>query len=178
PHTPTWPASGTWLPGDARGWIASGLLGVQAPDPRREDQARASMAETEVRLSAEQRQVVTQTIHDHCRIRGWQLHAVNVRSNHVHVVVTCACPGEQARDQLKQWTARRLSDHAGLTAPVAHKAGRRRWGTEGGDAVPIDDERHFTNPAPYVGNQQSPPNTPPPPPLPPVPPHPPPPTPP
>ena len=112
------------------------------------------MAEPPVRLNDEQRQIVTQTIQDHCRIRGWQLHAVNVRSNHVHVVLTCTCPAEQARDQLKQWTARRQSDHAGLTTPVARKAGRRRWWTEGGDARPIDDERYFSNAVEYVANLQ------------------------
>jgi REP element-mobilizing transposase RayT len=149
-----WTTYGTWLPGDARGWIESGVLGVQDPDPKREDQARDLMAEAAVRLGPEQRQIVTQTIQDHCRLRSWQLRAVNVRSNHVHVVLTCPCSGEQARDQLKQWASRRLSDHAGLKTGVARKAGRRRWWTEGGDARPIDDESYFANAVEYVINLQ------------------------
>jgi REP element-mobilizing transposase RayT len=149
-----WTTYGTWLPGDARGWIEAGVMGVQAPDPQREEQARASMAEAAVLLTPEQREIVTETIHDHCRIRGWQLHAANVRSNHVHVVVTCACTGEQARDQLKQWTSRRLSDDAGLTTPVARKAGRRHWWTEGGEVRSIDDHRYFDNAVEYVTNMQ------------------------
>ena len=120
-----WTTYGTWLPGDARGWIESGVPGVQLPDPQREEQARGSMAEPPVLLNDEQRQIVTQTIQEHCRLRGWQLHAVNVRSNHVHVVLTCACEGEKARDELKLWGSRCLSDLAGLTTPVARKAGRR-----------------------------------------------------
>jgi REP element-mobilizing transposase RayT len=105
-------------------------------------------------LNPEQRNAVTQTIQEHCRLRGWLLHAVNVRSNHVHVVVTCACAGEQARDQFKLWTSRRLSDLAGLTTPVAHKAGRRHWWTEGGDSRPIEDEQYLANAVNYVVNMQ------------------------
>ena len=53
-------------------------------------------------------------------------------------------------DQLKSWTARRLSDAAGLTAAVARKAGRRRWWTEGGDIETIWDEAYFENAVRYV----------------------------
>jgi REP element-mobilizing transposase RayT len=149
-----WTTYGTWLPGDARGWIESGVPGVQPPDPEREEQARAIMAETAVLLNPEQRGLVTQTIRDHSRVRHWLLHAVNVRSNHVHGVVTCDCTGQQARDQLKLWTSRRLSDHAGLTSAVARKAGRRRWWTEGGDVRTIEDEAYLTNAIEYVVHMQ------------------------
>jgi REP element-mobilizing transposase RayT len=150
----TWTTYGTWLPGDARGWIQSGAWGVQPPDPVREEAARKGMAETAVVLNADQRTIVSQTIEEHGRIRGWILHAVNARSNHVHVVVTCTCTGEDARDQLKLWTSRRLSDQVGLRIRVAHKAGRRHWWTEGGDARPIWDERYLANAIEYVVNMQ------------------------
>ena len=79
---------------------------------------------------------------------------VNVRSNHVHVVVTCDCAGERARDQFKLWTSRRLSERAGLTEPVAHKAGRRHWWTEGGDCLPVGDEQYLANAIEYVMKRQ------------------------
>jgi REP element-mobilizing transposase RayT len=107
------------------------------------------MAETTVLLTPEQRSTVARTIRDHSRIRGWLLHAVHVRGNHVHVVVTCAGPGEKARDEFKRWTSRRLSDLAGLTTPVAHKAGRRHGWTEGGDVRPIGDERYLATAIDY-----------------------------
>ena len=70
-----WTTYGTWLPGDARGWIASGVPGVQDPDPAREDAAREMMAEPAVRLTAEQRHIVTQAASgDHRRIKDWQPH--------------------------------------------------------------------------------------------------------
>ena len=90
-----WTTYGTWLPGDARGWIKSGVFGVQPPDLELEQRAREMMAEDEVRLTSEQRAAVEQTIHDHCRIRKWLLHALNARSNHAaqtdytdHVIAT------------------------------------------------------------------------------------------
>jgi hypothetical protein len=84
----TWTTYGTWLPGDARGWVRWGENGVKPPEPMREVQAKARLAETPVLLTDEQRALVEQTIRDHCRFRAWTLHAVHARSNHIHVVVT------------------------------------------------------------------------------------------
>ncbi len=149
-----WTTYGTWLPGDARGWIKSGVLGIQSPDPALEQRAREMMVESEVHLTPEQRAAVEATIRKHCCIRNWILHAVNVRSNHVHVVVTCACHGEKARDELKLWGSRCLSDMAGLTTPVARKAGRRHWWTEKGDINAIDEPAYLENAVEYVTNLQ------------------------
>ena len=83
----TWPTYGTWLPGDERGWIQYGR-GWQFPDAVRELEAEAKMTECACRLDGEQRDAVERQIAETCAIRGWELHAVNCRSNHAHVVVT------------------------------------------------------------------------------------------
>jgi hypothetical protein len=75
----TWPTYGTWLPGDERGWVLRGE-GYQVPDPIQKFEAQARMTEDACVLDEEQRRLVEKTIIDHCRIRGWQLHAVNCRS--------------------------------------------------------------------------------------------------
>src|SRR5262245_31070838 len=103
----TWTTYGSWLHGDERGWVQSGQPGIQIPDPEKKAKSQARLAETTVLLDDSQRQVVAGTIHEHCRIRQWQLHAINVRSNHVHVVVTAELPPEQVLSQLKAWCARR-----------------------------------------------------------------------
>src|SRR5688500_14303497 len=90
----TWTTYGTWLPGDQRGWVERGVPVIRDADPDREQAARERMAEAPVILTEAQRQIVEQTIRDHCRIRGWTLHALNVRTNHVHVVVTAERDGE------------------------------------------------------------------------------------
>src|SRR5262245_26201359 len=82
----TWTTYGTWLPGDARGWNRKGEAENQRPNPLFVEMAQSRMKEAEFRLSVVDRRIAEQTIRDHCRIRGWHLHAVNARSNHVHLV--------------------------------------------------------------------------------------------
>jgi REP element-mobilizing transposase RayT len=150
----TWTTYGTWLPGDVRGWVKAGVWGIQAPDPTEEAHAREKMAESAVILTTQQRAPVEQTIRDHCRIRGWILHAVRARTNHVHTVVTADRDPDDVRDQFKAWCSRKLSDQAGLSGPVAKKAGRRRWFTEGGDTEQIEDEQYLENAVRYVMERQ------------------------
>jgi REP element-mobilizing transposase RayT len=149
-----WTTYGTWLPGDKRGWIHSGKLGVQPPDPERERAASALMSEAAVILTPSQRAIVEQTITDHCRIRNWTLHAVKARTNHIHVVVTADCDPDEVMNQFKAWCSRRLSDDSGLTRPVAVRAGRRHWFTEGGDKEVIEDEGYLENAIRYVNEGQ------------------------
>ncbi|HEY1786180.1 MAG TPA: hypothetical protein VGG30_11545, partial [Pirellulales bacterium] len=85
----TWSTYGTWLPGDERGWVKRGE-GVQLPDQPLELGSKARMTEGDYQLDQAGRQVVEQTIAAHCRVRCWILHAINCRSNHIHVVVTAS----------------------------------------------------------------------------------------
>ena len=149
-----WTTYGTWLPGDWRGWVKKGVSGIQAPDPKREQAARQRMVEEPVLLTPAQRGLVEKTIADHCRIRGWTLHAVHARTNHVHVVVTADREHDIVRDQFKAWCSRKLSEAAGLSAPVATKAGRRHWFTEGGDHEIIGHEEYLANAIRYVQEGQ------------------------
>ena len=108
------------------------------------------MADDTVELTAVQRAIIERTIRDHCTIRGWPLHAVNVRTNHVHVIVTAGLDPNDAMNQFKAWCSRKLSDAAGHTTPVAKRAGRRHWFTEHGDKQVIDNEEFLQNAIKYV----------------------------
>ena len=104
----TWVTYGTWLPGDARGWVEH-QHGWKLPDPVRELEATARMAEDACRMTSEQRTAVERQILQTCQHRGWHLHAVNCRSNHVHVVVTAPnTPPKKIRADLKAWATRSL----------------------------------------------------------------------
>jgi REP element-mobilizing transposase RayT len=128
----TWSTYGTWLPGDERGWNRKGEADIQRANPLFVEMARSRMKEPDFRLSADDRRVVEVTIRDHCRVRKWFLHAVNARSNHVHVVVTAArYQPETGRDQFKAWCTRRLKE-AGAT--------RTRFWTEGASCRWINQE--------------------------------------
>lgn len=133
----TWPTYGTWLPGDERGWVEY-RKGSQLPDPVRKREAEARMTEEACILDNEQRQLVEQTIADHCRIRGWNLHAVNCRTNHLHVVVTAPIAPKEVQVQFKAWCTRRLkelegqrrgirSDDSSMCEQWWAERGSRRW---------------------------------------------------
>ena len=105
----TWTTYGTWLPGDERGWNQKRNFDSLPPDPLAEEAAAAKMKEAVFLLSVEDRRIVHETIVAHCEIRSWQLHAVNVRSNHVHVVVTATnYKPDVVASQFKAWSTRKL----------------------------------------------------------------------
>jgi REP element-mobilizing transposase RayT len=86
-------------------------------------------------LSDEQRRLFEATIAKHCAIRGWHLHVVNCRTNHVHAVVTAQAPPEVVRDQFKAWCTRRLKEQrTNNIVPV-----RTHWWTEGGSERWLND---------------------------------------
>jgi REP element-mobilizing transposase RayT len=143
----TWTTYGTWLPGDGRGWVAKGAAGIQAADPARKSAARASLVESPVGLDPEQRALVEATIRAHCDLRRWSLHAVNARSNHVHVVVTVpATDPTKVMDQFKAWCSRRLNERA-EKAP-------ERWWTRHGSTKWINDDAYLQNAIRYVLERQ------------------------
>jgi hypothetical protein len=104
----TWPTYGTWLPGDSRGWVEY-RHGWQLPDPVRELEAAAKMTEDACRLSVEQREAVEEQVAETCAHRKWSLHAVNCRSNPMHLVVSASDRHpRKIRAELKAWATRRL----------------------------------------------------------------------
>ena len=70
----TWTTYGAWLPGDERGWVAKPGQ-FRTPDAKRKDAAQRLMTESALTLDSEQRRIVEDTIAQHCRLRGWHLHA-------------------------------------------------------------------------------------------------------
>lgn len=111
------------------------------------------MTRPPVILNEAERRIVEDAIVGVRGFRGWQLHAVNARTNHVHVVVTASGPPEPIRDQLKAWCSRKLSDHAGLGEGRSGN-GRRKWFTEGGSVRYLWDAEYFANAVRYVVERQ------------------------
>ncbi|WP_246120230.1 transposase [Blastopirellula retiformator] len=68
---------------------------------------------------------------DHCHFRNWILHAVNCRSNHVHVVVAADVHPKEVMRQLKYWATRRLNEMG---------ASREAWWAELGSGRDLNDE--------------------------------------
>ena len=148
----TWTTYGTWLPGDERGWFEHGK-GLQSPDLLRRLEAALRLTEGALTLDVAQRRLVEKTIADHCAIRKWTLHAVNCRSNHVHVAVTAQDRSiEIPREQFKSWCTRKLKEHERLLRPEAQERGN--WWTQRGWDVFVDNEDHLFDVITYVRDCQ------------------------
>lgn len=145
----TWTVYGTWLPGDERYWVKK-CAGFQPPNSARKAAAAALLKEPSFQLTDEQRRIVEATIAAHCAIRGWTLHAVNCRTNHVHVVVSANLHPDQIVGQFKAWCTRRLKKHL----ETNHVASRYRWWTEGSSTRYINHVQGLDAAVMYVRDAQ------------------------
>ena len=143
----TWTTYGTWLPGDDRGWVDHRERGVQPPDPRRAGRARKLMKHDQVVLTDDQRLLVHRTIIESCQAVCWSVHALNVRSNHVHIVLNAADQGpERAMTFLKAWASRKLNE---IFSPSV----RQRWWTRHGSTRYIKTDQSLAKAIEYVNRQ-------------------------
>jgi hypothetical protein len=101
-------------------------------------------------LDGLQRGVVDAAIRDECRHEGWVLHAVHVRTNHVHVVLTGTTPAGRMLNQLKSWATRRLREASLLDAST------RPWSRHG-STVPLPTPEAVEAACHYVIHRQGPP---------------------
>jgi REP element-mobilizing transposase RayT len=142
----TWTTFGTWLPGDERGWKRKDEPEIQPPNRLVREMAESRMKEQAFSLNDDHRRLVEETIRKHCEIRGWLLHALSVRSNHVHVVVTAAgYAPETTREQFKAWSTRNLKGAV---------KGRLRFWTEGGSCRWINQQHELEAAVIYVNEAQ------------------------
>jgi len=120
----TWHTYGTWLHGDEAGSVdrAHNARGHPRlpPDPERFRRERASLRDVPLVLGVEARAAVDAVMRAHCVRREWNLRALAVRSNHVHVVLLSYSPDPKWANgavdphvvvkQLKEWGDTRTSE--------------------------------------------------------------------
>lgn len=125
---------GTWLHGDERGSVDRFMNKFGAPRiPRRDarhEYNRSIMKGEPVILDASRRQAVEDAIKEVCVHREWEMFAVNVRTNHFHVVsVTPGLKPSRALNAFKAYATRKMRER-GLwlsdRTPWADK-GSERW---------------------------------------------------
>src|SRR5262249_35813577 len=142
-----------WLPGDERGWVEKPGQSRE-PDAKREEAARRLMTEPALTLDRQQRGLVEKTIADHCKIRGWHLHAVNGRPRHLHVVVTAhGRDPEVVMDQFKAWCTRRLKELDRTRCPT-NRTIRQNWWTQRGSKRRLNDQKSLEAAIRYVLEEQ------------------------
>lgn len=142
---------GTWLHGDARGSVDDEHNEVGSPfvpqQPRLEEHKRRSLAGGAITLDANRRWVVDRTIRDVATFRGWTLHALNVRTTHVHLVLTADRAPERVMNELKSWCTRRMVEHGVL------ERGRVGWSRHGSTRW-LNDANSLAGAIGYVANRQ------------------------
>jgi REP element-mobilizing transposase RayT len=109
---------GTWLHGDGRGSIDRknyNRYGTPAmpPNKRLREDERIELKHDPIELDGAMRAVVDSAIRDVCEHRDYVLHAVKVRTNHVHSVVSAPCRPELVMESFTAY-ATRLLRKAGL----------------------------------------------------------------
>ncbi|MEX1104334.1 MAG: hypothetical protein WED87_08795 [Dehalococcoidia bacterium] len=129
----TFTTYGTRLPGDERGTTdrRRNAYGTprEGPNAGLEYERRQAMRGDPVTFSQSERELAHRTVLALAEHRAWHLHALNVRSNHVHAVVWADEPPLQVIQGMKAWVTRRLVEagHRGRGAELWTTRGSRRF---------------------------------------------------
>jgi REP element-mobilizing transposase RayT len=126
---------GTWLHGDERGSVDRYHNVYDTPflscEEKREEEERRRLKQAPVELSAAQREAVDKAIREVCGHRGWLLRAINVRTNHVHVVVSAHCKSLKVLNDFKAYATRGMRKagvwESDISPWAAHGSRRFLW---------------------------------------------------
>ncbi len=147
---------GTWLPGDARGFVGEtdgGLHNVfdtpcDAAMPELKAFAQHELKEPPVFFNAEQANLILVRWRKVVPETGWFLFAAAIMSNHFHVVLASPI-GPSKEDYLRTLKAR-------ASLPLNKKYGKRTWWTASGSVRYCFDERSLDARIGYVMKQKNP----------------------
>jgi REP element-mobilizing transposase RayT len=145
---------GSWLPGDDRGTVDryhNVFRGPKAePNPVFEKQNARKLKSDPVTLNRRQRATVEKAVREVCAYRGWTILALNIRTNHVHIVVSIGTSeAEAALRDLKSYSTRALRKYGQWVQ------NHSPW-VDGGSTRYLWNERSVTDACDYVINRQGP----------------------
>jgi REP element-mobilizing transposase RayT len=107
---------GTWLHGDARGSIDRHHNAFKSPyrppNKQLEKFSVRLLKSKPVNLDARKREFTELAIREVCDYRNWILRAINVRTNHVHLVVSIGdSSSSKALNSFKSYSTRKLREN-------------------------------------------------------------------
>jgi REP element-mobilizing transposase RayT len=155
---------GTWLPGDRRGFVSAVTDGnhrrvihntpntpYDADMPAFERAARQSQKASAIWLDRDQALILLAQFQETAKIRGWELMAVAILSNHFHVVVAAGeeTASAQILGDLKSYGSRALNRRWGKPAGDT-------WWTASGSKRPLPNDSAVLAAIRYVEKQRSP----------------------
>ncbi len=129
---------GTWLHGDSRGSMdrrrnvyGTARISPNLPLERSDSSQRKHAFDS---MNARQRLAVENAIREVCEHRRYLLRSINVRTNHVHCVVSAMCKPEPILNAFKSYSTRALRE-AGLISD-----GVKPWARHGSTVYLWKDE--------------------------------------
>jgi REP element-mobilizing transposase RayT len=160
----TWRTYGTWLPGDERGFVDPVVdedgkrvihnvpgTPLDADNQRLREYSKEIMKGAPVYLTAEHTPALLKQFEETAAYRGWQLVAVAVLVNHVHLIVVVPGdpdPADLLRD-FKSYGSRSLNRRWGTPANGS-------WWSESGSRRRLKSEEHLQAAIQYVLQQENP----------------------
>jgi len=133
----TFRAYGTWLHGDSRGSVdrLHNIYGTPRlpPNKLRQQFEERRLKRPPVKLHSAQRCAIERGIRDTCEKRSWTLWAFNIRTNHVHSVVSANCKSKKVLAALKANATRTMRESGcwkSERTPWADRGSRRHLWTE------------------------------------------------
>jgi len=150
PYFLTWTTYGTWLPGDERGSFVNDRregAGPTAPKPNLVSHARSILRHEPFVLDGSGRGIVSDIIERHASLRAWPIRALNVRTNHVHVVLLIDRDAKRVMTEFKAWSTRALRE----TGIISDQ--QIAW-TKGGSARHLNSDESVRRAIDYVLNAQ------------------------
>ena len=120
----TFTTYGSWLHGDQRKSVIrqDGAAEMISSNLLLYKHESGKLKNEPVQFDMDQRNIILNTIIDHCLIKKWKLWAVHVRSNHVHLLVETEAKMELVMKEIKSWATRNLRK-AGHDIPTVWTAG-------------------------------------------------------
>jgi REP element-mobilizing transposase RayT len=147
----TFRAYGTWLYGDRRGSVDRFHNRFGTPlipsNERWRKYNYGLLTQPPVKLRSKQRTLIEEAIRETCKIREWDFWTTNVRTNHVHTVVSAVCKPEKILVAFKANATRKLRE-AGLW-----RSSRSPWVDRGSKRY-LWTERDVINAVVYVEYDQ------------------------
>jgi REP element-mobilizing transposase RayT len=132
----TFRAYGTWLHGRQGSVDRFHNLYGRPKLPRNEQRRQYNqrlLTRPPVKLSSKMRKIIESAVRETCDARKWTLWAFNVRTNHVHIVVTANVKPDRVRNAFKANATRKLRE-AGYwrseRSPWVRKGSKRYLWTE------------------------------------------------
>ena len=137
-HLITFRSYGTWLHGDQRGSVDrfhNQYKGPYLPPDKKQLEYKMSLLSHEITiLNARQRESIKNAIREVCDVRKWILRAMNIRTNHVHTVVSIGtAKPERALNAFKAYATRKMRETGcwhSEDSPWADKGSKRNLWNE------------------------------------------------